>query len=553
MIVPIPPVICLNPSKRTFPNGPTPFVKAYNRIYRFVKINEEGKYCYTLVVGSNLAAVGGGRGRNQRICTGQITFDAANVCNISSPESFNVGFELSPQGELFVANDPCAEGNHNYATFSCSDSEATIRTKLLAALQSQFSGKVDFDVVKSNTIGSGFNDGIGDIAIQADGKIIFVGAFTSYNGTTSRRLIRLNTDFTVDTVTIGTGFNATISAIEITASGNIIVGGGFNSYNGTSSRGIIILNPDFTIHTAAVGTGFGNDNVFDIAIQSDGKIIAVGDFTDYNGSSAGSIIRLNGNLTVDTLPPGGGFDSDAGSVALQPDGKIIIGGAFTAYSGNLSNRICRLNNDLTFETAAIGTGFDSGIPVEITLESDGHILVGGGFLGYNGTSSSCLIRLNSDLTIDTVALGAGFDGAVRSIVIESNGDIIVGGYFDNYNGTSSEGIIRLNSNFTVDTVAVGTGFTGPFGNKVNVLSLRSDGKIIAGGEFTSYNGDSSNKMILLNSDFTADITGEQDYSITVTYTDSASSTPPTSLIGTVLENCVVIENDTDMNLTCRTR
>ena len=90
-------------------------------------------------------------------------------------------------------------------------------------------------------IGTGFNNTINTIAIQSDGKILVGGSFTSYNGVSANRMIRLNSDGSVDeSFDIGIGFNAIVYSIAIQSDGKILVGGLFSSYNGVSAQLITI-------------------------------------------------------------------------------------------------------------------------------------------------------------------------------------------------------------------------------------------------------------------------------------------------------------------------
>ena len=83
------------------------------------------------------------------------------------------------------------------------------------------------------------------IALQSDGKIIAVGEFTSYNGTSINRIIRLNTDGSIDTsFNVGTGLNDSAWVVNNQVSDYILAGGSFTSYNGTSANRIIQLNMD---------------------------------------------------------------------------------------------------------------------------------------------------------------------------------------------------------------------------------------------------------------------------------------------------------------------
>lgn len=542
--------ICIAPTPTNFPNGRAQqYIPANGKYYKFSRIDEMGNICYELAS----VIIGARRRKNKtapirnRVCTGEITFNASNSCNIGSPEDFDVAFVLNPLGELFNINDPCGAGDHNYSAFLCSDSVSTIRTKLLASLQYQFVGKVDFSVSRSGSSGTGFDNFAFPIAIQSDGKIIVGGGFSSYNGTGSIRLIRLNQDGSVDTVALGSGFDDTVRSIAIQNDGKIIVGGDFTSYNGTASSQIIRLNSDFTIDTVALGTGFSAFRQVDIvALQADGKILVGGTFTSYNGTASKGIIRLNSDFTIDTVAVGTGISAEVVSLVIQPDGKIILVGQFANYNGTTSRNIIRLNADLTIDTVAVGTGFSLLSFVDaIVLQPNGKIILGGSFTSYNGTTSNRIIRLNSDLTIDTVSVGSGFDNTVLSIILDSSGTIIVGGTFSSYNGTTSNQIIILNSDFTINTIAVGNGFNG---GRVN--AIQSDNKIVVVGIFTQYDSIASNNIVQLNSDLTINMASNPIYTIIVTYTDVSTSTTPTSLFGTVLENCVNIENNIDMNLSC---
>lgn len=536
-----------------FKNGcPEYFRDIYGNIYKFSHVNADGNCWFTLAQ----PVVGSIRRKKKsptpppvlnRTCTGELTFIAENPC---IAEQFEVSFTLNPLGELFNSViSPCDAMLHNRATFLCNQTEASIRTSLLASLQPQFVGKVDFTVTRTDGSGTGFNGIVHEIIEQPDGKLVIVGDFTTYNGISSERIIRLNPDFTIDTVALGTGFDLEVFSAVILGDGRIVVGGQFTTYNGTTSNSIIILNSDFTIDTVAVGTGFGAFNIVnDLALEADGTIVVGGDFTDYNGTSSNRVIKLDDTLNIDTTDVGTGFNNVVRTIEIQVDGDILLGGNFTSYDGTSSEGIIRLNSDLTIDTVADGTGFGVAPAInDIAIESNGDILVAGTFTDYNGSASNRIIRLEPvALVVDTVAVGTGFDAQTRTIKVESDGNIIIGGDFLNYNGTSSESIIRLDNTFNVETVAVGTGFdSGVF----DVL-LESDGKIVAGGQFTTYDGDSALRIIRLNEDFTPDVLANPIYTITVTHTDVSTSTEPTSLFGTVLENCVEIVSNQDMNLIC---
>jgi len=353
--------------------------------------------------------------------------------------------------------------------------------------------------------GSGFDANVLDTAIQTDGKILCVGNFTTYQGSPAPFIIRLNTDGSIDTTfNFGTGFDANAGVVAIQNDGKIIVGGGFfNNYNGTPANGIIRLNTDGSVDPTFIsGTGF-NSFINDLEIQTDGKILCGGGFTNYNGTPANKIVRLNTNGSIDgTFVYGTAFNNDVYSIKVQPNANILIGGSFSTYNGTGANAIIRLTNlgavDGTF---VYGTGFRT-LPVTpgsirtITLQPDGNILCGGIFDDYNGTLANRIIRLTTLGAVDTSFIyGTGFNLPVSSSILQSDGKLIIGGTFTSYQGTSYNRIIRVNNNGSIDTTwNIGTGFNGGVDN----ISL-FNGLASIGGAFTSFNGTPANYIIQLNS------------------------------------------------------
>jgi uncharacterized delta-60 repeat protein len=321
----------------------------------------------------------------------------------------------------------------------------------------------------------------------------------------------------------GAGADTLVRAIAIQPDGKIIVGGNLTSYNGDAAASdyVMRLNANGTRDTTFNPGGAGPDNVvLAVALQPDGKILIGGAFSSYNGDAAASnrVMRLNPDGTRDTTfnPGGVGVDSAfVNAVAVQPDGKILIGGNFTSYNGDAaaSDRVMRLNPDGTRDTTFNPGGAGADLAVNaVALQPDGKILIGGNFTSYNGdaAASDRVMRLNLDGTRDTTFNpgGAGADLAVNAVTIQPDGKILIGGNFTSYNGdaAASDRVMRLNLDGTRDTT-FNPGGAGADGN-VNAVAVQPDGKIVIGGFFTSYNGDAaaSDYIMRLNPDGTRDTT-----------------------------------------------
>jgi len=353
--------------------------------------------------------------------------------------------------------------------------------------------------------GTGFDSGILSISIQVDGKIIVGGEFTSFNGTSRNRIARLNPDGSLDTgFNPGTGFDSGIHSISIQTDGKIIVVGNFSSFNGTARNSIARLNADGSLDSGFdPGTGF-NNTAYSIAIQADGKIIVGGNFSSFNGTARYYTARLNADGSLDTsFDLGTGFNSIVFSISIQADGKIIMGGAFTSFNGTARNLIARLNANGSLDTGFNPTtGFVGNTVNSTTLQTDGKIIAGGFFYYFNGTTRNKIARLNADGSLDTgFDPESGFDGTVYSTAIQADGKIIAGGIFNSFNGIERNYLARLNTNGSLEIdFNPTTGFDGT----VNTTTLQTDGKIIVGGEFSTFNGTARSRIARLNTDGSLD-------------------------------------------------
>jgi uncharacterized delta-60 repeat protein len=359
----------------------------------------------------------------------------------------------------------------------------------------------------SFTSDSSFTGVILSITIQSDNKILIGGSFTSYNGNIQNRIVRLNIDGSSDnTFNTGTGFDDFVSSIFVQSDGKIIVGGSFYKYNQVSQSKIVRLNTngslDDTFNAFADTLG---GVVRSISAQTDGKIIVAGLFSSFNGVTQFNIARLNIDGSIDTnFVNGSLFDDQVYSIVIQTDGKILVGGSFNMYQGNVQNRIVRIdtygNRDLSLDT---GTGFNYLVNC-IVPQNDNKVIIAGNFTTYKAERHNKIVRLNPNDTVDSTfnsGVGFGVDDYIKSIKIQSDGKILVGGDFSSYNSVSKNNIVRLNPDGTIDeTFKTGNGFT----YDVSSIAIQNDGKILVAGSFDKYNNVICKNIVRLNIDGTID-------------------------------------------------
>ena len=244
-----------------------------------------------------------------------------------------------------------------------------------------------------------------------------------------------------------------------------------------------------------VDTGFNplyggmNDDVYCVALQPNGQIIAGGNFTQVNGNNLNRIVRLNANNTVDTgfLNSLTGANGAVEAVVVQTDGRVLLGGAFSRVNGFSHNSIARLQTDGSSDTS-FSANADSTVfaLVETFAGTNRQVLAGGAFLSIGGSGQG-IARLNNDGSTDSSfnAGGPGVNGAVYAIAVYPTngiqaGKIMIGGDFTNYNNIPRNHLARLNPDGSLDlSFDPGTNIS----DTVRALAIQLDGRVLVGGSF----------------------------------------------------------------------
>jgi len=209
-------------------------------------------------------------------------------------------------------------------------------------------GRLNSDGTLDGTfnVPSGADDSIYSAILQPDGKILVAGRFTHLGGVARNHIGRLNSDGSLDTAFDPSANDGSVYALALQTDGKILLGGNFETM-GTGAadcKRIGRLNSDGTLDTSFVVPSGANGSVRSIALQTDGKTLVSGAFTQIGGLDRLCIARLNSNGSVDTdYAPQNGDDWPVNSMVLQPDGKVIAGGEFDQLTGYKRNYIGRLS------------------------------------------------------------------------------------------------------------------------------------------------------------------------------------------------------------------
>lgn len=194
----------------------------------------------------------------------------------------------------------------------------------------------------------GANGAIMDAMMQADGKLILVGGFSTFNGVAANHIVRLNLNGSVDnTFQAGTGANEDIYSIRYNATTNkIMLSGAFTSFNGKSLSGVALLNADGSnVPTFATQVISGGNATF-AAQLNNGKILVTGSFNKYGDylRQGFMVLEANGQLAVGYNNTGGfqGRIYDMIETPVANGSQVILVGDVLRFNSILPHNVLRL-------------------------------------------------------------------------------------------------------------------------------------------------------------------------------------------------------------------
>ncbi|MGC0329816.1 putative delta-60 repeat protein/putative repeat protein (TIGR01451 family) [Streptomyces sp. SAI-170] len=338
-------------------------------------------------------------------------------------------------------------------------------------------GEIDFALARYRTDGSldpefggdgrviadvrGGEDVANGVAVQPDGKIVVVGRSADPETFETRFTVtRFNPDGSFDTGfgsggVVLTSLPATqgsgeAHAVQLYGDGRILVAGLSGFEYGPSDFAVARYHSDGSLDTDFAGDGTvttafanGASAAYDVALQSDGKIVAAGRGR-YNypaNASDFAVVRYTADGSLDT-----GFDGDgkvvtgfgeadsAGGVKVQPDGKIVLAG-----SSDFDFALARYASDGALDPGFGGDGkvvtdFAGGSldgSSDLALQSDGKIVAAG-----ISQADFAVARYNPDGSLDpafsgdgkvTTDVDNGFFDVANAVAIQSDGKIVASG------------------------------------------------------------------------------------------------------------------------------
>lgn len=334
------------------------------------------------------------------------------------------------------------------------------------------------------------NSQVMDVIPLADG-FIAVGSFTSITpvggiATTRRGLARFNSAGALDTNFPHSTATVTISDIVRDSQGRFIFVGNYGQL--ATSGGNVARNSIARIDAAgALDTGFNTalpaalSTITAVTVDASDNVLVGGGFTNFGGTTgANYLVRLNAADGTRDTSFTAAVTGNVNCVRVLADGKFLVG---------TNTGLLRLNTNGTADGTFSYTGGLVVTSIAAVPSSTDFIITANGGGVQRITETGTIVTpwpasgtaANSNVT-DVLAMNSGY---------------FIGGTFTTFNSTTANYMTLLNSNGTLNTAyatAAGTGFS----STVNCLAQDSLGRLWVGGNFTTYRGVSSTRLIVLN-------------------------------------------------------
>jgi len=309
--------------------------------------------------------------------------------------------------------------------------------------------------------------------IQPDGKILLLGNFTTYQTTYQttyeNKLVRLNSDGTLDNDFNISTADTNIGNVVLQEDGKIIVIGNFLKFNGEDIPYLVRLHTNGMIDRSFTPSGLNGG--ISCAVVNNGKIIIGGNFTNFNGHTF--IARLNSNGSTDETFNSNLFNQGVSVISNYPGNKYII----WSYS---TNSFVRLNNDGSLDNT-FGNFRFGGYLNDIKITNDNKIYAVGSFSTYNSIKRINIARLNADGSLDTSFNPQnGTDTTITTVSVLKDNSVMIGGFFTKYNSVNRKYIAKIRADGTLDNDFNVTELPNSYIYEAKVLD---DNSFIINGDF----------------------------------------------------------------------
>lgn len=314
---------------------------------------------------------------------------------------------------------------------------------------------------KKKAINVGADGGLLSINQLSGGKFIVTGRFNTFDGMKGiNNITRINSDGRLDSAVV-----RLINPTPDNPSKDQDTVATFNG--GVDGR---ILNSFIKDEKIIVVGDFKNyyRNYYDGSTKGN-TVVDVTKMVQVLRMNADGSLDLSYNYNAGTKQSNVGGNGNINGAFMQTDGKIVLVGEFSTFNGEIVNRIARINTDGTLDKS-----FNSGLGADNAILSMSYntvtkkILIAGRFITYNGVSRSGVAMLNADGSLDDSFKFGTLTGGFANFATQlSTGKVIVSGGFNTYNDIIRQGFMFLNPD---GSLTAGYNNTGAFQGQINKVT-----------------------------------------------------------------------------------
>lgn len=334
--------------------------------------------------------------------------------------------------------------------------------------------------------GRGTNGVVNSMQRLGNGQYILAGSFSTFNRRTGiNSITRLNASGSLDSMIVDLvnldPINASLRSVDTVAAFN-------GGVSGTILKTFITVDPikgemiTAIGHFSEYGRYFYPRSTWDFKVLERTKINQVVRL-DYTGKMDSSY-NFDADLKVG-YPGGNGEVLDG---YMQSDGKLILVGNFTTFHGQAANRIVRLNTDGTVDPTFTSTGADGAIARISYNEISGKLTLLGNFSTFNGRPANQIVRISIDGEVDESLTIKSFEGGLPNFAYQlKDGRTIVAGNFVKYDGVTRRGFVVLDPTGEAHQSNNNIGaFSGIINNVIETTSVFGHPAVILMGYITTF-------------------------------------------------------------------
>jgi uncharacterized delta-60 repeat protein len=321
------------------------------------------------------------------------------------------------------------------------------------------------------------------LAIQPDGMILAGGRFELVNAVPRSNLARLHPNGRLDGLfSPGLGTDGEVLTVAIQPDGKVLVGGRFLSVCEQPRQRLARLTATGGLDTAFNPAARANGAVTRLALDSRGRILLAGAFTEVNGVPLPHLARLLPDGTLDRAfaPPPWVGSGTVRAIRVLAHDRVLIAGAFTGG-------IARLNAD-----GSLDPSFSSGVThgtvtpevFGLDLDEAGTIWLVGHFSEVGGEPRRGVARLHPDGRLDTsFQLREQPNALPHAVLAQPGGQVLIGGWFWRCGDVERRALARFQKDGSLDRGFDAVSAFGFYGQpNVDALVTLADGRILVGLE-----------------------------------------------------------------------